>query len=66
MRTIFMILSALCLIPAVIYFYSGASISYGVPIQDASFYFMQLSFSQAQIWLLAAILVTLWGILDDR
>jgi hypothetical protein len=62
----FMILSALCLIPAGIYFYSGASLSYGVPIQDAGFYFMQLSFSQAQIWLLAAILVALWGILAER
>lgn len=57
--------SILCLIMAGFYWYIGVSRVH-LSMTETRYYSMQLSFSQAEIYLLVAILLALWSILLDR
>lgn len=57
--------SILSVIMAGIYFVGG-TYKATQPTTETTFYFMQLSISQAQFYLLLAILFALWGILMGK
>ena len=62
---IWFILSVLSLLFAGIYFVVG-TYERSVPLTETAFYFMQTSISQAQFYLLAAILFALWSLRKEH
>jgi hypothetical protein len=64
MKSAYIISSLVAAVFAGIYFFG--SIQRGPPTTETAFYFMHLSIAQAQFYLLAAILLALWGILLDK